>query len=115
MEPLAAVEFGAQIREVCRVYAVDQAVGVVLVEDLNAAREESVSDEEEYPFSLALLKFLRDVDNRFALREDVVDNDNVLVRDVAADEFVSDNRVAAVDELAVVSYLVENAEIELED
>ena len=108
VEPLAGQQSIGAVSQVGGEYSIDIAVFICLIELFQTVDEQTVSCIAEYAASLAFLQSVSNIQHRFAGGNNVVGNKYVLAFYGVAQIFVCYDRVMSVDDLGIVTTLVEH-------
>ena len=109
----ALEEFRTKVGKVRRQDLVDVARFVGLVEFLKAVREQAEGRRAEDTAGAAELQLLCHLQHGAAGRDHVVDDQDVLAVQFAAEVLMRDDRVHAVDDVGVIPALVEHADVDV--
>ena len=112
--PLALLERVGTVNQVGREYLRENAVVIGFVKAFESVAEQTEGREHKYALGSPLLQLRRDVDDRTARRNHIVDDDSVFAVQVATEVFMRLDRVRTVDDYRVIAPLVEHTEVEPE-
>lgn len=112
---VAGEELFALVHQIGGDDLVDDPVRDGLVESGHTLGEEAEGGDDEDSVRPAALELRGDIDHGLAGSDHVVDDPDILALDGSAQEFVGYDGVAAVDDLGVVTALVEHAHLNAQD